>query len=329
MQSKTVSMVVIDAGGRYGLHPTWKRYDGELDYYLFEPDLQEANRLIQKYKKRTAEVRVEAMALGAKSGDLKINILRNKAMSTSTVRNPVSALFTGERRQEVDTVDVINVPMVTIDEYADENNLNVDFLKLDTEGSEYEILNGSTKQLERNILGVRSEVAFDHIFQGKEIFSDIHALMLQKGFFLLNLDYLGQGDYQREEVAASGRFGILTACDAVWLRRFESFLDQKGAEKDAILKVLKVAAFCFHNFAPDVALKLLLDARRIYHYSFKEFSQSKLYGGLDNLVHRHFYRLKWQPGQSLKNNQKIYFDIFEKEMKVMNEYMESLELNPE
>jgi hypothetical protein len=55
-------------------------------------------------------------------------------MRTSTLRNPVSALFTGKTRQEVGIVDVINVPMVTIDEYADANNLDADFLKPDTEG---------------------------------------------------------------------------------------------------------------------------------------------------------------------------------------------------
>ena len=29
---------VIEAGGRYGMHPTWKAFTGELNYFSFEPD---------------------------------------------------------------------------------------------------------------------------------------------------------------------------------------------------------------------------------------------------------------------------------------------------
>ena len=36
--SNRIRTTVLDAGGRYGLHPNWKPFTGELDYYLFEPD---------------------------------------------------------------------------------------------------------------------------------------------------------------------------------------------------------------------------------------------------------------------------------------------------
>ena len=31
-----IHTIVIDAGGRYGLHPSWKPFNGALKYYLFE-----------------------------------------------------------------------------------------------------------------------------------------------------------------------------------------------------------------------------------------------------------------------------------------------------
>ena len=46
---------VLDAGGRYGIHPTWKPFTGELKYYLFEPDPSERARLKRKYKHRASE----------------------------------------------------------------------------------------------------------------------------------------------------------------------------------------------------------------------------------------------------------------------------------
>jgi len=45
---KNVNTIVIDAGGRFGVHPSWKKFDGELSYHMFEPDDIEADRLKNK-----------------------------------------------------------------------------------------------------------------------------------------------------------------------------------------------------------------------------------------------------------------------------------------
>src|SRR5437667_7659206 len=103
--SKTFTTRVIDAGGRYGLHPTWKPFRGELEYYLFEPDPAEAERLSQKYSRRASEIKVIGRAVGQKNGKLTIHFFRNRAMSSSAVRQPTSALFKGERLAEVDIVE--------------------------------------------------------------------------------------------------------------------------------------------------------------------------------------------------------------------------------
>jgi FkbM family methyltransferase len=88
---------VLDAGGRYGLHPSWKPFTGELDYYLFEPDPAEAMRLEQKYSHRSNEIKVVDKAVTKEDGTLTINFFRNRAMSSSVSRAPLSASFHGER----------------------------------------------------------------------------------------------------------------------------------------------------------------------------------------------------------------------------------------
>ena len=45
MANRNLKITVIDVGARYGIHPSWKPYQGELSYYLFEPDKKEAHRL--------------------------------------------------------------------------------------------------------------------------------------------------------------------------------------------------------------------------------------------------------------------------------------------
>ena len=54
---------------------------------------------------------------------------------------------------------------------------------------------------------------------------------------------------------------------------------------------------------------------------------------IQNLPNEHllleFYNLKWQPGQSLEKNKKIYSEIFNKRMKQMHQYNQSIDLNPD
>ena len=329
MNSKLKS-TVIDAGGRFGLHPTWKPFTGELEYYLFEPDNAEATRLSEKYRVRHAEVKVVASALGNSNQNIQINLFQNRAMSSSVKRNPVSSLFKGERRGQVEIEQTVEVNATSIDSFADEKGLHVDFLKLDTEGTEFEILEGANHQLLNCVLGVRSEIQFDHIFEGMPLFGEVNKRMLDLDFYLLNIDYDGRGDNQNNFVRLPGRYGILTSSDAVWMKRPATFFSLATQNDYSLeVQVLKYAAFCLMNSANDVALSILLEARTEYKVKFDKTNQTRLYRFVDNQVKKLFYDLKWQPGQSLKECQDTYRQIFGKEMEEVHEFMQSLELNPD
>src|SRR5215470_7647844 len=45
-----LNCVVVDAGARYGLHPSWAELRGIAEFHLFEMDADEANRLSKKYR---------------------------------------------------------------------------------------------------------------------------------------------------------------------------------------------------------------------------------------------------------------------------------------
>jgi len=322
---------VLDAGGRYGIHPTWKGFSGELDYHLFEPDPIESVRLAKKYEPRSSEIKVVDQAVAENNGTLTINFFRNRAMSSSVVRHPVSALFNDDQRAaEVEVVESIEMKAVSVDSYCDSNDLALDFLKLDTEGSEFQILQGAKKQLQENLLGVRCEVSFDYIFEGMSLFSTLHDFMLGQNFYLLNLDYDGKGDYQNKFVRTNDRYGILTASDAVWMKRPQYLFESNGQNNESSeIQVMKYASFCLMNNASDVAIDILLDARQKHDMDFAKYQDTRLSKFLDIALHKLFYSLKWQPGQELNEHKETFLTIFGRKMKVMNEYMESEELNPD
>lgn len=330
MITSNIHTTVIDAGGRYGLHPTWKPFTGELNYFLFEPDSIEAARLRGKYAARTSEIEVLDHGLLDKEGTTRLFLFRNRAMSSSCERNSVVVFYKGEREHEPDVVSHQDVPTVTVDGFCKQRQVALDFLKLDTEGTEYLILQGAQEQLKSHVLGVRCEVAFDHIFKGMPMFSAIHEFMLANNYFLLNLSYDGRGDYSNEFVEVNGKFGILTNCDAVWVKRREFLFETSSAPSEGrAIRVMKYAGFCLSNSASDVAVEVLLQARQMHGLDFTPLKDTRLYKYLDRSIHQQFYRLKWQPGQSMQKHQQVYTAIFGKRMLEMHEYNESLEMNPD
>jgi len=321
-----IKTIVLDAGGRYGLHPSWKPFTGELLYYLFEPDIEEANRLRQKYENKKEDVIIDDRALNDTGGIVNLNILNNRAMSTSFNRSLKKEYFLGEKCDEIRVIEKRKVKAVTLDTFCKEKNIRLDFLKLDVEGAEYKILQGGMSQIE-NLLGIRCEVNFDDTFEEASVFSKIHDFLLDKNFFLLNLDYEGKGAYCNEFVKANGKYGILKDCDAVWLKEYGVLFETKKEILE--IRILKYAAFCLNNNASDIAIDVLIKAVKKYGVDLNNLNKTRLYKFVDISLHKLFYSLKWQPGQSLEKHKEVYFEIFNKKMKEMHEYNQSIELNPD
>ena len=326
---KNIDTVVIDAGARFGLHPTWKSFSGEMKYYMFDPDTIETDRLKQKYAHRASDIFIFDKPLTKVDGEsFTINYFKNRAMSSSSVRNELTELFKNQRKDQVEIESSKTYVGISIDTFSKENNIAIDFLKLDTEGSEYYILNGAITQLNENILGVRSEIAFDNVFENMPLFSDINSFMLKMNFFLLNIDYTGRGDNQSEFIDPCNRYGILTNSDAVWLKRYDVVISQENNPLDKVIKTIKYAYFCILNNAPDVAIKTLLDGKNKYALEYSMCDGTALLKNLQIAMKKHLYSLKWIPSQNLEKHYDLYREIFHEEMEKLDEFMASIELNP-
>ena len=61
MQRPADLTIVVDVGARYGMHPSWRDFDGELLYLAVEPDAEEAARL-RSTMKNGPHRRIEVLA---------------------------------------------------------------------------------------------------------------------------------------------------------------------------------------------------------------------------------------------------------------------------
>ncbi len=247
------TIAVVDAGARYGMHPTWRGVEAPIRYTMFEPEPGEAERLAAKYRDR-ADVEIVAKALGqVPDGRLTLWLTAHRGYVGTTKPNPDSLWFGNVRPEEGQVEGSIDVASTTLDaEYADRGR-RADFLKVDVEGEELAVLRGGERTLD-DVLAMRIEVQFDDSFVHQTA-SDIfrHAID-ERGFRLMRLDYDGRGQPLSYLVGDSG-YGALCGCDAIFVRKAEAVAERGGSEAAAGL--IKLAVFALRNGLSDYAVVCL------------------------------------------------------------------------
>ena len=205
-------MIIVDAGSRYGLHPTLNSLLRIASIHLFEADKTEAKRLEKKYKS-FKNIHIFEYGLGESESELTLNIKEHPALSTT--KNVNDELFdSSERKQQQISVasEVINIKR--LDSILTESP---DYFKLDIEGMELDALIGAG-DLIHSTTGIRCEVQLQAVHQGCSTFSEIDRWLQDKNFELISLDNLLAGRL-RNSFSSSLEDGKLLSCDAVWINK--------------------------------------------------------------------------------------------------------------
>ena len=215
---------ILDIGARYGLHPSWKGLKTKAEFILVDADPYEVDRLKKRYKGKDGFTIINS-AISDKVGFLKINILNNPAMSGSKKRIETTPLFKDlSRKSQIEINNTIQIEISSISSICEKYG-KIDFLKLDIEGGEMSALKSNNDF--SNILGIRSEVTFSKIYENDKnsSFPEIHNFLEDKGYILLNLDYVGKGDPWSKFVVDNKRYGSLVSTDAVWIKEPNEFIE--------------------------------------------------------------------------------------------------------
>lgn len=307
--------VVVDAGARYGLHPTWQSLERVAKFHLFEMDEVEAARLSRKYKDH-GNIKVYAEALHSRDGQLTFTVNRHNALNSVLEANAalladnaymVDEFTSTERR----TIDARSLDSVFRDQ-------SVHFLKLDVEGAEYEVLSGAARTLERDVLGVRCEVLFAPIFKEAKLFGHLHDLLASHGFELLNLDYAGAGN-KTGRFTLPGKYGKLLSSDAVWIVKPDRLWSRKADLKES---VIRYALFLLLNGASDLAIDALLRAARESGLRLKSYADDPLVAVLRSKTLELFKNLLSVPQLLNQEVTDTYLELFGEPFPVMHKFFE-------
>ena len=177
-------LVLVDVGARGNLPQPWLSLDrtssAALKVVGFEPDPEECQRLNDA---DGTNRRFFPYALWDRETMVPLNLAINPA--TSSVHAPNFAFieqFQPRHWQPRRTARKLEVRARPLDVILAEAQIEPDFLKLDTQGSEFEVLQGSTDALGQHIFGVLAETWIAEVHLGQHLSHDVMRLMADNAF---------------------------------------------------------------------------------------------------------------------------------------------------
>lgn len=190
MSAKIESIHIVDIGARGGLTFDISNANFPIRVFLFEPDLAECQRLqIETSNTAFASFHFYPIALSSKEESKTLFITFDPACSS--IYQPIEDL--SNKYQELNCTRLVNqkqIRVTTLDIWAKQQKLEyIDYLKIDTQGSELDILMGGPEMLSKTSL-VEVEVEFSEIYSNQPLFADVDLFMRTSGFFLWRLNNL-------------------------------------------------------------------------------------------------------------------------------------------
>ena len=187
LKKKNISRfdIFFDIGAHKGesINLFTKHFDIK-NFYSFEASPINFKILLNKidvYKKKfnSLNLVIENYAIGSQIKKVKLKQLNESSSSTIKDLNENSNYFKNKKillqdSKNIDFFTEIKINQITLSDYLKKKNINfIDFIKIDTEGYEFEVLKGS-----KNILSNTKMILFEHhyddMIQKKYTFSDIN-----------------------------------------------------------------------------------------------------------------------------------------------------------
>lgn len=221
-------IVFIDIGASIQIIPRWKRIDkSNLKYILFEPNQNELKKL-NFNRKYYNHYKLYNFALSNKNKILKLNI--TKGIYQSSVLKPnfnLTNQFLNPERYSIIEKKLLNAKDL---DYFKIND--ADFIKIDAQGYNYQILQGAAKTL-KNIIGIETEAEFAQVYKKQKLFGDISSYLNKKNFDFIDFITLRRWNRSNKQNYGQCIFG-----NALFLKKPEEILKMNEN------KIIKYIAIC-------------------------------------------------------------------------------------
>lgn len=204
-----------------------------VDAWGFEPNPDEYQKLstgeterfviTQVSAPRYRALRYLAVALGDRDGEAELFVTASPGNCSllepdMSVIAPYSYLRPMKKDfvRGFDVRAIVKVPVTTLEKAAVTLGIGyIDYLKLDTQGNEYDVLVGAGRLLRESRIGViKCEVEFLPLYKRQKLFRDVDELLRSCGYGLVDL--VGAGRVMMTRERARGERGLVLGGDAIY-----------------------------------------------------------------------------------------------------------------
>lgn len=257
-------LTVVDVGASGGPEYHWANYGNAVRFIGFEPDSEECRRL-NNSSAYGENFRFYPIALYKDKGSYTFYHQAPAASGLYPADTKIVSRFPDEESFKIRRTSIINT--TDFDSFVKEYKIpEVDFMKLDAEGAELDILKESINQLKKSVLGISCEVLFSHWRGEGRGFSEIEQFLRPLGFRLYDLNLYR---YARKSFPGMGSvgpsrsgeapYGQVCLGQAIFFRdAVDEIINKKSLLSDWDgTRILKLASL-FEVFGlPDCAIELI------------------------------------------------------------------------
>lgn len=152
--------------------------------HAFEP-IPELFSQLQRNTSQQDNICCYPMALGKQTGSTKIFVSSGRSDASSSLLPPKEHLT---YHPDILFETEIQVPTITLDEWAEEQNIKkIDFLWLDLQGYELEVLKAAANVLE-SVQAIYTEVNLDETYAGVSLYPEMRQWLEVRGFKVIRED---------------------------------------------------------------------------------------------------------------------------------------------
>jgi FkbM family methyltransferase len=235
----------------------WQIFAPNLSIYGFDADgntCDEANAELESREINWREIHIP-LAVGKAIEQRTLYITKDPmCISLYPPNEPYLERLDG--LSEVANLDFsIKIDTTTLDQFCKEEEINeIDFLQIDVQGADLDVLEGANQTLNRGTLAIQVEVIFSHLYKDQPLFADVDTFLRKNDFTLFDLSR-SYGLRARSPIRSTVRGGQLLWGDAFYFRDLiREDMDGHLKSPERMLKLACIADIL--NF-PDYTLEIL------------------------------------------------------------------------
>ena len=237
----------VNCGAREDINHAFVEHLPDTLVIGFEPDKEECERLSRNAKKGYVFFPV---AVGRKDETKTLHVTHNLSCSSLYRPNTEFANHFLGLASYLNVIDTQLVNVTSLDVHLQNQKIErVDFLKIDTQGAELDILQGAEKLLASSVLGIRVEVEFSPIYKEQPMFSEIETYVRKFGFVLFDLDRYHLR--RKKSIEGMPSKEQLVWGQALFLKDYQT-LDSENNEGELLKLAVLSSSYGFHSYAIEI-----------------------------------------------------------------------------